>query len=281
MKKLKNIVLLLIFLIGFAVFAYPKVSNWLAEYNQIQVVQSYNKFVTGISPAQMEEEWRRAEEYNELLQAGPITDPFSNVDKVEPFTEYDTVLNVDGVMGYIEIPSIDVKLPIYHGVSEEVLQKGVGHIKSTALPVGGEGTHAVLSAHSGLPEAKLFTELEKVKENDYFYLYVLDKDMAYKVDQITVVDPDDISNLTPEAGKDYVTLVTCTPIGINSQRLLVRGQRTEIPLDKEVYETKQIPIYWIIPIILLVMLLIIVILRKKRLRDSAKSASVSKSNSLE
>lgn len=281
MKKLKNIVLLLIFLIGFAVFAYPKVSNWLAEYNQIQVVQSYNKFVTGISPAQMEEEWRRAEEYNELLQAGPITDPFSNVDKVEPFTEYDTVLNVDGVMGYIEIPSIDVKLPIYHGVSEEVLQKGVGHIKSTALPVGGEGTHAVLSAHSGLPEAKLFTELEKVKENDYFYLYVLDKEMAYKVDQITVVDPDDISNLTPVAGKDYVTLVTCTPIGINSQRLLVRGQRTEIPLDKEVNETKQIPIYWIIPIILLVMLLIIVILRKKRLRDSAKSASVSKSNSLE
>lgn len=281
MKKNKNIILLLIFIIGFAVFAYPTVSNWLAEYNQIKVVQSYNKYVTSISPAQMEEEWRRAEEYNELLQAGPITDPFSNVDKVEPFTEYDTVLNVDGVMGYIEIPSIDVKLPIYHGVTEEVLQKGVGHIKSTALPIGGEGTHAVLSAHSGLPEVKLFTELEKVKENDYFYLYVLDKEMAYKVDQITVVDPDDISNLTPEDGKDYVTLVTCTPIGINSHRLLVRGERTEIPVDKEVNETKQIPIYWIIPIIILVMLLIIVILRKKRLRDTAKSSSISKSSSVE
>lgn len=281
MKKIKNIILLLIFIIGFAVFAYPTVSNWLAEYNQIKVVQSYNKYVTSISPAQMEEEWRRAEEYNELLQAGPITDPFSNVDKVEPFTEYDTVLNVDGVMGYIEIPSIDVKLPIYHGVTEEVLQKGVGHIKSTALPIGGEGTHAVLSAHSGLPEVKLFTELEKVKENDYFYLYVLDKEMAYKVDQITVVDPDDISNLTPEDGKDYVTLVTCTPIGINSHRLLVRGERTEIPVDKEVNETKQIPIYWIIPIIILVMLLIIVILRKKRLRDTAKSSSISKSSSIE
>lgn len=281
MKKIKNIILLLIFIIGFAVFAYPTVSNWLAEYNQIKVVQSYNKYVTSISPAQMEEEWRRAEEYNELLQAGPITDPFSNVDKVEPFTEYDTVLNVDGVMGYIEIPSIDVKLPIYHGVTEEVLQKGVGHIKSTALPIGGEGTHAVLSAHSGLPEVKLFTELEKVKENDYFYLYVLDKEMAYKVDQITVVDPDDISNLTPEDGKDYVTLVTCTPIGINSHRLLVRGERTEIPVDKEVNETKQIPIYWIIPIIILVMLLIIVILRKKRLRDTAKSSSISKSSSVE
>lgn len=269
MKKLKNMILILLFLVGFGIFAYPTLSDWLARYNQIQVVQSYNQYITGLTPAQMEDEWKRAEEYNNLLQTSPITDPFSNVDKVEPFTEYDETLSMDGVMGYIEIPAIDVKLPIYHGVSEEVLKKGVGHIKATALPIGGKGTHCVLSAHSGLPEAKLFTNLEDLKEDDYFFIYVLDQEMAYKVNQITVVEPDDISKLTPEPDKDYVTLLTCTPIGINSHRLLVRGERCEMPEVVEQEETSQnsyIEIVLLIVLVLILLLILIIVRRRKRRR---------------
>ena len=174
MKILQRFLLLTGFLIGLGIFAYPVISNWLAVQNQIQAVQSYNKYVAGMSREEIDTEWRKARNYNDLLKDTLATDPFSNVDAVEPFTEYAQTLDIEGIMGHIEIPMLDVNLPIYHSVSEEVLTKGVGHIKATALPVGGTRTHAVLAAHSGLPEAKLFNELEKLKAEDYFFLYILD-----------------------------------------------------------------------------------------------------------
>lgn len=270
MKKIRNMLLVIGFLIGLGILLYPTISNKVAVKNQIHVVQSYNQYVSGMSQAQIEEEKSRAKEYNTLLKAAPATDPFSNVDHVEPFTQYDTILNLDGVMGSIEIPSIKVKLPIYHGVTDEVLRKGVGHIRSTALPIGGNRTHAVLSAHSGLPKAKLFTDLEKVKEKDYFYIYVLGEKLAYQVDQISVVEPDDISNLTPVEGKDYVTLVTCTPIGVNSHRLLVRGERCEVPELEEVLKDKDSFPYWFLLLLLIIVLLIFIIYKKKKKSNQTK-----------
>jgi len=267
MKFIKKLLLVLAFLTGLGIFAYPTVSNWLAVRNQIQAIQSYDKYVTGLTQDQIDHEWEKARNYNDLLQAGTVTDPFSDVAHVEPFTEYERTLDIGGIMGYIEIPEIDVDLPIYHGVSEEVLLKGVGHIKSTALPVGGASTHAVLPAHSGISEARLFNDLEELQEGDYFFIYVLDEILAYQVDQISVVEPDDISLLQPEEGKDYVTLLTCTPIGINTHRLLVRGERCEMPAPKPESNGRSMNIDWILMVIIAaILLLLIYILWKRRKR---------------
>ena len=265
MKIVKKLLLAAGFLIGLGIFAYPTVSNWLAVRNQIQAIQSYDKYVTGLSQEQIDQEWEKARNYNDLLQAGTVTDPFSDVAHVEPFTEYEETLNIEGIMGYIEIPAINADLPIYHGVSEEVLMRGAGHIKSTALPVGGASTHAVLAAHSGLPEARLFNELESLQEGDYFFIYVLNEVLAYQVDQISVVEPDDISQLQPEEGQDYVTLLTCTPIGVNSHRLLVRGARCEMPEPKPESNARSLDMVWILAgLIAVILLLLIYRHRKKR-----------------
>lgn len=264
MKVLPRILLLTGFLIGLGIFSYPTLSNWLAAQNQIQVMQSYDRHITGMSREEIDAEWTKARNYNDLLQDTTVTDPFTNVDTVEPFTEYAQTLNIAGIMGYIEIPAIKVELPIYHGVAEEVLAKGVGHIKSTALPVGGERTHAVLSAHSGLAEAKLFSDLEKIIEGDYFLIYILDEILAYRVDQIKVVEPDDISLLMPVAGKDYVTLLTCTPIGINSQRLLVRGERCEMPEQEPESGSPWRGKYLLLAAIILAILLFLHLDRRRR-----------------
>lgn len=224
-----------------------------------------------MSREELDAEWAKARNYNDLLQTTTITDPFSDVNAVEPFTEYTQTLNIEGIMGHVEIPAITVELPIYHGVAEEVLAKGVGHIKSTALPVGGERTHAVLSAHSGLAEAKLFRELEKLEEGDYFFLYVLNEILAYQVDQIRVVEPDDISQLMPEAGKDYVTLLTCTPISINSHRLLVRGERCEMPDSQPESSDSPGGIDPVLVGIIVVVLLLLLYWYRKKHRDASAS----------
>jgi len=158
-----------------------------------------------------------------------LTDPFeANADQTSSGA-YHSILNIrgDGMMGYIRIPAISVKLPIYHGTGEDILEKGVGHLEQTSFPIGGESTHTVLSAHTGSPAAELFTNLDKLEKGDLFYLEVLGETLAYRVDQIKVVEPTDIDSLMIESSKDYATLVTCTPYGINSHRLLVRGERTE------------------------------------------------------
>ncbi|MGL6199260.1 MAG: class C sortase [Lachnospiraceae bacterium] len=270
MKVVRGLLLVVGFIVGLGIFAYPTISNWLAVHNHIQAIQSYEKYVTGLSQEQIEEEWVKARKYNDLLQDGTVTDPFSDVDYVEPFTEYDQTLNINGIMGYIEIPAINADIPIYHGVSEEVLMKGVGHIKSTALPVGGVSTHCVLPAHSGLPEVRLFNDLEKLQEGDYFFIYVINETLAYQVDQISVVEPDDISLLQPADGKDYVTLLTCTPISINSHRLLVRGERCEMPEPRPVGNSRSWDIDWIFVLIIVVILLLLIHIYRKHHRTKGQ-----------
>ncbi|MDO5433015.1 class C sortase [Eubacterium sp.] len=216
-----------LFLVGAAVLLYPAVSNYLAEKNQAVVVQNYEQAVQENNKEALEEEWRKAEVYNESLAGDPVKDPFVPGSGYALPQNYQDVLNIEGVMGYVEIPKIDVKLPIYHGTTEEVLEKGVGHIESTALPIGGAYRHTVLTGHRGLPSAELFTRLDELKKGDIFLIHVLDQTHAYKVDQIKTVLPSQLEDIQAVEGRDLVTLLTCTPYGINTHRLLVRGERTE------------------------------------------------------
>lgn len=238
-KKLPLIFIIAIFFVGLGIMLYPVISNLYIEHRQGNVINNYEKAIDNMSDKKIQEERERAQKYNELLIGNVIiTDPFDPEaqKKLEEDKDYFNILNLDkdGIMGYINIPKIDVKLPIYHGTSEEVLQKGVGHLENTSFPVGGEGTHAVLSGHTGLSSAKLFTDLDQLETGNVFYVEVLGEKLAYEVDQIKIVEPHDTSDLLIDSTKDYVTLVTCTPYGINSHRLLVRG--TRIPYTEEVEE---------------------------------------------
>ena len=224
--------------------AYPFISNYVYEQRQQDVITEYESQQNG--KKNTEKELEAAREYNNSLAAAnvTVTDPF-DPEALSGFNgkEYETLLdaNGEGMMGYLEIPVIGVRLGIYHGTGEKVLKNGVGHLKNTSLPIGGEGTHAVLSAHTGLPEKKLFTDLELMKKGDVFYIHVSGETLAYETDRIKVVEPQDTGELRIQEGKDYVTLVTCTPYGINSHRLLVRGKRipyVEKEMEKEPEERK-------------------------------------------
>lgn len=231
-------------LAGLIIAAYPFISNYLYERRQQDIITSYE--TQQKTDTETNEELENVKEYNKSLVAAnvTVTDPF-DPEGLSGFgrREYETLLNVneEGMMGYLEIPVIDVRLGIYHGTGENVLKNGVGHLKNTSLPIGGEGTHAVLSAHAGLPEKKLFTDLELMKEGDIFYIHVFGETLAYETDRITVIEPHNTEDLKIQEGKDYVTLVTCTPYGINSHRLLVRGKRipfVEKETDKEIEKRK-------------------------------------------
>lgn len=236
-KKVYSFFIVLIFIVGLGVMLYPILSNVIHEKNKNDIISNYEDIIDNTSKEKLEEEREKAKKFNELLTGNVIiTDPFDPEAQkaLEENTDYFNTLNLDGtgIMGYINIPKINVKLPIYHSTSESVLKLGVGHLENTSLPIGGEGTHSVLSGHTGLPNAKLFTDLDKVEKGNIFFLEVLGEKMAYEVDQIKVVEPQDTSDLRIDPTKDYVTLVTCTPYGINSHRLLVRG--TRIPYTEEV-----------------------------------------------
>lgn len=224
----------LLVIAGLCVFCYPVVSNMLEERNHTEAVNRYDEDMMSKTKAEISAEKQKAEEYNENLAGDPVHDPFVPGSGYALPDNYTEVLNTggDGVMGYIEIPKISVKLPIYHGTSEQTLQKGVGHIESTALPIGGEGNHPVLTGHTGLPTAELFTNLVTLSVGDEFYIHVLDETLAYRVCEINVVEPSELEKLQAEDGKDLVTLVTCTPYGVNSHRLLVKGERTEYNPEK-------------------------------------------------
>lgn len=227
---------ILLFLAGAAVFLYPTVSNWLAEIHQSGVIQEYEKELAAEDEDFYAAEWQKAQEYNENLAGDPVRDPFVPGTGYALPDNYLDCLNIGGVMGYIEIPKIGVRLPIYHGTSEEVLQEGVGHIESTALPIGGEFTHAILTGHRGLPRAKLFTDLDQLEIGDQFYIYVLNEVLAYEVDEINTVLPDELQELQAVEGRDLVTLITCTPYGVNTHRLLVQGIRIPyVPEEAEEY----------------------------------------------
>lgn len=208
---------LLLLIVGAAAAGYPFVRSQILEYQARGEISNYEKAVENESPEQLGGMLEQAKQYNEALQRGDAVSSAA----------YDDLLAVTDAIGYLEIPKLGIYLPIYHGLEDEVLQKGIGHIPSTSLPVGGPSTHCVLSGHSGLPAARILTELDRLDEGDRFYLHVLNQTLAYAVDQISVVLPDDTSMIQIEEGKDYVTLLTCTPYGINTHRLLVRGERTE------------------------------------------------------
>ncbi|MCC6094173.1 MAG: class C sortase [Eubacterium sp.] len=224
--RFRLFLIIILLLGGVAVLFYPTFSDLWNRYRTSQLMTSYAESV-GKSDEESKKELEAAQAYNQSHTVNQIVDAFSENQETSDSQEYEALLNPtgDGMMGWLEIPKIGQKLAIYHGTDAETLEKGVGHLEGTSLPVGGEGTHAVLSAHRGLPSAKMFTDLDQLKEGDRFYLTVLDQKMAYEVDQILVVDPSETSALAIEPGKDLVTLVTCTPYGINTERLLVRGHR--------------------------------------------------------
>lgn len=231
---IKDIIRLLVLVVAFAVLLYPTVSSYVNEKNGSKVVSNYDAESVRLSNAEKEKMLEDARAYNKEM--------LSNIDLIDPFSQgetsiderYESLLNIDGsgMMGYIRIPKIKVEIPIYHGTSESVLQAGVGHFWGTSLPVGGESTHTVLTGHRGLPTKTLFTNMDKLVEGDVFYIKVLDETLAYKVDQILTVLPEETEALSIVPGKDYATLVTCTPYAINTHRLLVRGHR--IPYEEAI-----------------------------------------------
>ena len=223
-KNRSNIILILIFLVGLSVMLYPTVSDYINQKNQSRAVASYSEEVENLSDVDYQAYFDAADDYNRRLAETP--DAFYRPEEVSGYTD---TLDVSGtgIMGYITISKIGVELPVYHGTSDGVLQVAAGHLEGSSLPVGGAGPHAVISAHRGLPSAKLFTNLDELEVGDTFTITVLDRVLTYEVDQISIVLPTETDLLQPVEGKDYVTLMTCTPYGINTHRLLVRGKRIE------------------------------------------------------
>lgn len=223
-KNLSTIILILIFLVGLSVMLYPSVSDAVNRKHQSRAVADYAEEVEQLSDADYQTYFDAADAYNRQLNTTP--NAFYKPDLVSGYAQ---TLDISGtgIMGYITIPKISVELPIYHGTDEGVLQVAAGHLEGSSLPVGGAGTHAVISAHRGLPSAKLFTNLDELEVGDRFTITVLDRVLTYEVDQISIVLPTEVDQLLPTEGMDYVTLMTCTPYGINTHRLLVRGKRVE------------------------------------------------------
>ncbi len=247
MKKITyRIIVAVVFLAGLSLLLYPFIANEWNTYRQERLISSYDATVTELNEAgtiDYEAEWLRAQQYNDELMPMILPDSFAIAETQEgEDEEYMAALNLagDGIMGTVDIPKIGITLPIYHTTDEEVLEKGVGHLEGSSLPIGGESTHAVISAHRGLPSASLFTDLDLLEIGDHFLLHVLDETLCYEVDQILTVEPDETEALQVEEGKDLVTLLTCTPYGVNSHRLLVRGHR--VPYEETVVEEERTPL---------------------------------------
>lgn len=232
--RIRYLLLAVLFLAGLAVLLYPAASDRWNRYRDRQLITEYGEAVAE-KTEDYSEYFGAAQAYNQSLIGTPVPDAFADrQDQANP--EYEALLNVsgDGLIGYVEIPVIDVKLPVYHYTTDEVLKKGAGHLFGSSVPVGGESTHSVISAHRGLPNAQMFTDLDQLEEGDLFYITVLSRKLAYEVDRIQVVVPSNTESLAIEEGEDYVTLVTCTPYAVNTHRLLVRGHR--IDYTEETYE---------------------------------------------
>lgn len=273
-RKISTFLIGLLFLIGFGVLVYPTVANQWNTYRQSRLINNYQDTIDKMEPEDFTREWEKAKALNGTIQGNNVyADVFESESKDMSETEYGNVLNVagDGVMGYLSIPKIHSKLSIYHGTGEDVLQTGIGHLNGTKLPIGGESTHSVLAAHRGLPSARLFTDIDQMEKGDKFYVHVLDEVLAYKVDQILpMVEKDDHETLEGalqiEEGKDQVTLFTCTPYGVNSHRLLVRGTRVPYNGEEDIADTaadsmlESIQNYYMLYLILGLAITILVIL---------------------
>lgn len=229
-----TIIFVFVIVVGISIMLYPVFISFINARKESRIIAEYSQKVGELRPSNYDYLFEEARKYNQTLTNDNIVDAFSK-DTDEENEEYDKLLNInnDGVIGYLKIPKIDVNLPIYHGTSSKVLQKGIGHFEKSSLPIGGDGTHSILSGHRGLPSSRLFSDLNQLENGDMFYIYVLDQVLAYQVDQISIVEPSDIEKLKMEEGKDYITLVTCTPYAINTHRLLVRGKRIEYKEEEE------------------------------------------------
>ncbi len=232
LSKTATVIMLVLFFISLCILLYPSISQYWNSKVQSRSVADYNQMLDAMTNDGYARALAIAEDYNKRLDALPF--PLTDC---KSLGDYNSVLNVggNGIMGYIAIDKIGIELPIYHGISESVLNTAAGHIEGTSLPVGGKGTHSALSAHRGLPHAKLFTNLDKLEIGDTFVLNVMNRTLTYQVDQIKTVLPNEMNDILAEPGEDYCTLVTCTPYGVNSHRLLVRGTRVESPEVKQVY----------------------------------------------
>ena len=267
-KNLSTIILILIFLVGLSVMLYPTVSDYINSKNQSRALASYDETVNELSDVDYNAYFEAADDYNRRLSE--TQNAFYAPDTV---SGYDETLDVSGtgIMGYVSIQKIGVELPIYHGTSEGVLQVAAGHLEGSSLPVGGAGTHAVISAHRGLPSAKLFTNLDELEVGDTFTITVLDRVLTYEVDLISIVLPTETDLLLPVEGKDYVTLMTCTPYGINTHRLLVRGKRIatvenekHIRVTADAYRIEPIIVAPAIAVPILVILLVVVLVKPRK-----------------
>ena len=247
MKKITyRILVAVVFLAGLSLLLYPFVANKWNTYRQERLISSYEEAVsekTASGTINYDGEWLKARQYNDELMPMILPDSFAIAEADEgEDEEYMAALNLagDGIMGTVDIPKIGIKLPIYHTTDEEVLEKAAGHLEGSSLPIGGESTHAVISAHRGLPSASLFTDLDLLETGDHFLIHVLDETLCYEVDQILTVEPDETDALQVEEGEDLVTLLTCTPYGVNTQRLLVRGHR--VPYEEAVVAEEETPL---------------------------------------
>lgn len=271
-KHISTIIIALIFLAGLGFLLYPTVSNLWNRAHQSRAIATYTKQVEKLDDSQNKEMLKAARKYNKSLLKKSDHWKLSKKDK----KKYESLLDVSGtgIMGYIEVPKIDCSLPIYHGTDEGALQIAIGHLEGSSLPVGGKSTHCVLSGHRGLPSARLFTDLDQMEEGDVFVLNVLGRKLAYEVDQIKVVLPDEMSELEIVQGKDLCTLVTCTPYGINTHRLLVRGHRTKyieetvVRVQKEA-EKKETGIWLLAGVgaVFLIIIIIVVVKRRRKRRN--------------
>ena len=269
-KQLPNLIFGIIFLVGLAIFLYPSVSNYINSKNQSRAISNYEEAMASISEEDYTKFWQEAYQYNEELSTKPMD--FSLND--EELAKYNSVLNPTGtgIIGYIEIENIGVNLPIYHGTEESVLQVGIGHLEGTSFPTGTKSTHAVLSGHRGLPSSKLFTDLDQMIVGDTFLLHIMDQTFAYQVDNISIVLPEEVTGLAIVDNQEYVTLVTCTPYGVNTHRLLVRAKRVDynqetkliVPADATRYGTMMIAPFIGAPMLLVAFIIFLVMTRKPK-----------------
>ncbi len=278
-KRGSTLILILVFLVGLGLLLYPTVSDYYNSFHQSRAIASYAGAVSNMNTEEFDRMWEEAQAFNDDLLYKDSRFLLSD----EDLARYNSVLDVTGtgIMGYIQIPKINVELPIYHGTDEAVLQIAIGHIEGTSLPVGGAGTHSVVSGHRGLPSAKLFSDLDQLREGDFFTIQVLDRTLTYMVDQIRIVLPSELNDLNIDPTKDYMTLVTCTPYGVNTHRMLVRGHRVQnereqvrVTADALQIEPEIVAPFIAIPIILVLLIWMLtstgISMRRKKKRAAEK-----------
>lgn len=286
-RKANKLIIGIIFLAGLSLLLYPFVANQWNNYRQKQLISSYEQTVSqkeASNRIDYDAELKKAEAYNEALLPSILPDSFAIADASEEDQTYMNTLNIAGdeMMGIVEIPKIDIKLPIYHTTEEDVLKQAAGHLEGSSLPIGGKSTHSVISAHRGLPSASLFTDLDQLKKGDHFLIHVLNKTLCYEVDKISVVKPEETSALAVEEGEDLVTLLTCTPYGVNTERILVRGHR--VPYEEQKVADEKTPLsgislhtnylLWvIIGLVITTIFILVLYLKEKKLQKKKNETS--------